>query len=501
MDRVRLRLRGIFLLLCALPGCAVVDVGVRNPVPGLETVAVAPFFNLSQERTVNGREFALAYYSELQKVPGFEVLPVGVAERAMIDNGLTMESPDDALALARILGVDAVVIGAVTDYDPYSPRVGLKVAWYSPKQWLFLPNAPDEKLDLAQRSERPLPGLLRAQSPEIPATVSEIPDIDEGNWETVEGQPQGSRSTASIRQTTDSDAPAGSDVPADNSVPADAEFLMPRRVDNATRQAWESLPRLSDAVPTETPVPDPRPLTSSEEPPPTASPQWSPRNVSVPAPAVRISQLPGDAAAPGGASASPGKSPGGAAPPAASIPSPGTSSTKPPTDDSATAAKSPLQTSRQAPPPMLSPEPQHVTPGMKDSAATPPTLLFAAPPVSGAATPLSDADSAAIATDDSLTIPALVFDDHVVLGREDFNPREPLMAYVRMFDSTDARLVSRLADYLELSGETRSGDLEAYMKRSDFFRKFTAHVMISEMLMLHGGESRRRFLLKQRRYK
>ena len=132
--------------------------------------------------------------------------------------------------------------------------------------------------------------------------------------------------------------------------------------------------------------------------------------------------------------------------------------------------------------------------GMSNSDATPPTLLFAAPPS-------SDTDSAAVIAEAEQSIPALVFDDHVVLGREDFNPREPLMAYVRMFDSTDARLVSRLADYLELSGETRSGDLEAYMKRSDFFRKFTAHVMISEMLMLHGGESRRRFLLKQRRYK
>ena len=48
---------------------------MRNPVVGLETVAIAPFFNLSQERTVDGREFALDYYSELQKVPGFEVLP------------------------------------------------------------------------------------------------------------------------------------------------------------------------------------------------------------------------------------------------------------------------------------------------------------------------------------------------------------------------------------------------------------------------------------------
>jgi hypothetical protein len=125
--------------------------------------------------------------------------------------------------------------------------------------------------------------------------------------------------------------------------------------------------------------------------------------------------------------------------------------------------------------------------------ASPPTLLFASP---------TDTTAAGLAPEmDEQTVPVLIVDDHIVLGRDEFNPQEPLMAYVRMFDSTDARLVARLADYLELSGETRSGDLEAYMKRSDFFRKFTAHVMISEMLMLHGGESRRRFLLKQRRYK
>ena len=97
--------------------------------------------------------------------------------------------------------------------------------------------------------------------------------------------------------------------------------------------------------------------------------------------------------------------------------------------------------------------------------------------------------------------PALEYGDELILGPDEFDPSEPVMAYVRLFDSTDAALVARLADYLELSGETRSGDLEAYMKRSDFFRKFTAHVMISEMLTLHGGEARRRLVLKPRRFR
>jgi hypothetical protein len=105
---------------------------VRNPFPELSRVAVAPFFNLSTERTVDGRQFAIAYYNELQLVPGFEVVPVGVAEAAIVDYGLSMDDPRDAQRLAQILGVDAVVIGAVTDYSPYyPPRCTLLVEWYA----------------------------------------------------------------------------------------------------------------------------------------------------------------------------------------------------------------------------------------------------------------------------------------------------------------------------------------------------------------------------------
>ncbi len=105
---------------------------VRNPFPELSRVAVVPFFNLSTERTVDGRQFAIAYYNELQLVPGFEVVPLGVAEAAMADYGLSLDDPRDAQRLAQILGVDAVVIGAVTDYSPYyPPRCTLLVEWYA----------------------------------------------------------------------------------------------------------------------------------------------------------------------------------------------------------------------------------------------------------------------------------------------------------------------------------------------------------------------------------
>jgi len=128
------------ILVWPLVGCVVVQNEVTNPVVGLSTVAVAPFINLSAERAVDGREMAMAYYSELQKIPGFEVVPVGVTEQVIFDNNLQFQDPRDAVRLAELLNVDAVVLGAITDFNPYfPPRMGLKVAWYSPHAWAFSP--------------------------------------------------------------------------------------------------------------------------------------------------------------------------------------------------------------------------------------------------------------------------------------------------------------------------------------------------------------------------
>jgi hypothetical protein len=112
------------------------DVGhqpvVHNPFPQLSRVAVAPFFNLSDEPTVDGREFALSYFAELQAVPGYEVVPLGVVEEAILAHQVDLSRPDEARRLARVLGVDAVVIGSVTDYSPYyPPRCGMRVEWYA----------------------------------------------------------------------------------------------------------------------------------------------------------------------------------------------------------------------------------------------------------------------------------------------------------------------------------------------------------------------------------
>jgi hypothetical protein len=126
------------MALLGMSGCHMIlpDVGhqpvVHNPFPQLSRVAIAPFFNLSDEPTVDGRKFALSYFAELQAVPGFEVVPLGVVEEAIIAHQVDLSRPEEARRLARVLSVDVVVIGSVTDYSPYyPPRCGMRVEWYA----------------------------------------------------------------------------------------------------------------------------------------------------------------------------------------------------------------------------------------------------------------------------------------------------------------------------------------------------------------------------------
>lgn len=305
-----------------------VDVGVTNPVAGLTTVAVAPFFNLSDERSVDGRRFALAYYTELQKVPGFQVVPVGVVEQAIYDERLEMNNPDDVLRLAEVLGVDAVVVGAVTDYSPYyPPRIGLQVSWYSPREWEFVPGIPTDEFALAAFRPRVLKTQYRH------ARVVEKKRLRREMYEmqyNMQGTPQG-----------------------------------------------DCLPGMPC-----------NPATPAVTPPAYVPP---------------------------------------AVPPA---------------------------------------EPEF----RGQSPELPPDNLPATAPV-------------------------------VIISTDPFDPRQPLMSYTRLFDGADAKVTANLRDYVELSGDLRSGGWEGYLHRSEDFIRYTAHAMIVEMLQLHGGEAKRRIVFKLRKYK
>lgn len=137
---------------------------VYNPFPELSRVAIVPFFNHSDEPTVNGAEFARAYFLELQSVPGFEVVPVEVVARTIRDHRLALGHPGEIVRLAELLDVDAVVVGVVTDYRPYyPPRCGLHVEWYA-RDPSVCPVPPGYGIAWDSRRARKLPDWLKTEA-------------------------------------------------------------------------------------------------------------------------------------------------------------------------------------------------------------------------------------------------------------------------------------------------------------------------------------------------
>lgn len=392
------------------------QVTATNPIPGLSTVAVAPFFNLSAERAVDGRRFALAYYAELQKTPGFQVVPVGVVEVAIAQNRLDLQNPDDVLKLAQILDVDVVVIGAVTDYSPYyPPRIGLNVDWYAPRGGPFHPGPSVDPL-ARQR--------LRNQ-------LDEIQDETRGKYRDPPWAHQVSRHTGRgdacpPGATTGSGAPCPTIADPNGPMLDGSGASMGAAPSHGAGSASGS-PTLMLPAPAAPPGP-PRATGPWDASPATPGPAAPP----LPTDAALRPQFRGqspDADGPAGPTAPRGL-PGPFSP---TVPNPG--------------------------PPLLGP------PG--PSAAPDPTTG------GGPFAPYGPfAPGEAFASD----------------------PRRPIMSYTRMFDATDADLVATLRDYVQLNGDLRSGGWKAYLDRSEDFLRFASHRMITEMLVLHGGEGKRRYV-------
>ena len=131
---------------------------MNNPYPQFTNVAVAPFTNGTDNRNIDGAEVARCYGEELQKIPGFNVLPVRIVEIKMAEAGLSkLENIEDARILCKVLGVDAIVIGRVNNYDGYYPqKFGLTVEMYSANRYYHpIPNG--HGLPWGTKSEEDIP--------------------------------------------------------------------------------------------------------------------------------------------------------------------------------------------------------------------------------------------------------------------------------------------------------------------------------------------------------
>ncbi|MEO0963911.1 MAG: hypothetical protein AAFY08_02225 [Planctomycetota bacterium] len=100
--------------------------------PARQVWAVAPPRNESGSTHVDTARVADHLAHQLELAPGIDVLPVNRTLAAMEALGMPeVVDKNAAIALRRTLGVDALVIGTVTAWEPYTPpKLGLAVELY-----------------------------------------------------------------------------------------------------------------------------------------------------------------------------------------------------------------------------------------------------------------------------------------------------------------------------------------------------------------------------------
>jgi hypothetical protein len=153
-------------------------------------------------------------------------VPVGVVKQTILAHKITLEGPPEATRselrrLARILKVDAVVVGSITDFTPYyPPRMGLAVDWYAVNT-AFHPIPPGYGLPWGTPEEEYIPdslvreaefALAREQfKTQTPGNPEAKPVLVEGAHVAHQGEP--SHNAEAI--------PPGVPSPADAALPAD----------------------------------------------------------------------------------------------------------------------------------------------------------------------------------------------------------------------------------------------------------------------------------------
>jgi hypothetical protein len=94
--------------------------------------AVAPLRNESGTSIADSMALADELVARLQEVRGLTAIPMNRVMAAMRAGGLyEINTPADARMLAQMLGVDGVIVGSITSWDPYDPpRIGLTLGLF-----------------------------------------------------------------------------------------------------------------------------------------------------------------------------------------------------------------------------------------------------------------------------------------------------------------------------------------------------------------------------------
>jgi hypothetical protein len=119
--------------LAAGQGCIRHERFTPPPISSPRVLVIAPVLNLSGSQDFDPLKITDLVASEFQSFPNVAVIPVNLTLAELERRGKTaVESPEDAIDLARVLGADATIVTGVTEYDPYTPPViGWVMQWYS----------------------------------------------------------------------------------------------------------------------------------------------------------------------------------------------------------------------------------------------------------------------------------------------------------------------------------------------------------------------------------
>ena len=113
MKRI-LVLAALALSACAPPESFRYKSYPAYPWSGLETVAVLPVWNQTRV-PFDGLEFGNILASELAKFEGVRII------RPILLGNPEFKTADDVIKFGRSIKVDAILVCAITDYDPYNP--------------------------------------------------------------------------------------------------------------------------------------------------------------------------------------------------------------------------------------------------------------------------------------------------------------------------------------------------------------------------------------------
>ena len=116
-------------------GCgdaSIEPVRVANEEWGRLSIGVGPALNFSGSTAFDPNRVADLMASELSFVDRVDVIPLSRTLAVLAREGSTrIESPEHALDVARQLGADAMLLLAVTEYEPYElPVVGIAAQLY-----------------------------------------------------------------------------------------------------------------------------------------------------------------------------------------------------------------------------------------------------------------------------------------------------------------------------------------------------------------------------------